>query len=164
MTWKNELSLGDVIAAAVAIAAVLTAMRQLVTSRRDLIRERRADFYLDQLAEIGITLANPTAARASVLVWPRLRMLPGDLELAFLKEWAETKSSEAARESLVQQWREADSPHGADGFPLWANEKCWIELDQARAQILETARRRTWHSGVREWLCQKLRCDGSGSR
>ncbi|CCK32004.1 putative membrane protein [Streptomyces davaonensis JCM 4913] len=51
MTWKNESSLGDVLAASVSVAAVLVAMYQLLRPRRDLITERRADLLLDQLAE-----------------------------------------------------------------------------------------------------------------
>ncbi|MFF4508972.1 hypothetical protein [Streptomyces sp. NPDC001401] len=138
MTWKNELSLGDVLAASV--SGVLVAMYRLLRSRRDLITERRANFLLDQLAEIALTLESG-GTHASRVLTARLRFLPSELKLSFLKDLADTRFSPQGEEPLKEQWKQAGTPAGDNGLARWIRDNGGAEADTAISQILEPRRR-----------------------
>lgn len=147
MTWKNEISWGDV----AAVAAVLLAMWQLVSSRQALIRERRADFYLEQLAAIARSPLESGGTHAGPDLSARVRFLPeSEFPMPLLRAWAPTRFSPEGEEPLWEKYRLAGAPYGADensGLARWLREKGRAEVDDAIAHVLEMRAgrlRRAW--------------------
>lgn len=136
MTWKNEISWGDV----AAVAAVLLAMWQLISSSRALIRERRADFYLEQLAQIAVNPLESGGTHASPNLSARIRFLPeSEFPMPLLRAWASARFASDGEEPLRQRYRAADAPYGTDdnGMARWLREQGRAEVDAAVSHVLE---------------------------
>ncbi|MFJ7271941.1 hypothetical protein ACIQV3_35795 [Streptomyces sp. NPDC099050] len=136
MTWKNEISWGDV----AAVAAVLLAMWQLVSSSRALIRERRADFYLEQLAQIAVHSLESGGTNASPDLSARIRFLPeSEFPMPLLRAWALARFAPDGVEPLWRRYRAAAAPYGTDdsGLTRWLREQGRAEVDAAVAHVLE---------------------------
>ncbi|MFI9549846.1 hypothetical protein ACIHAR_39090 [Streptomyces sp. NPDC052016] len=136
MTWKNEISWGDV----AAVAAVLLAMWQLVSSSRALIRERRADSYLEQLAQISVDPLESGGTHANPDLSARIRFLPeSEFPMPLLRAWAPTRFAPDGEAPLWQRYQAAGTPYGTDdnGLARWLREQGRAEVDAAVAHVLE---------------------------
>jgi hypothetical protein len=130
--------IGDVLAAtAVTVAAV-----QLVRSRRELVRERRRQFYLEHLVELSRTLTAfgsgiPEEARVQVRLLPQ-KYVPS------AHEWAQS----GAPRSGVNGHVYADYERERDGAepPLvwneWIRDRVRTEIDNAIGELLESSHTR----------------------
>ncbi|MER7952053.1 hypothetical protein ABTY59_32145 [Streptomyces sp. NPDC096079] len=79
MTFNPEITLGDILATALTLAALGYALWQGIGARRDLIAERRADFYLGELMTISIAMgADPIEQARTQDIRLRLKILPED--------------------------------------------------------------------------------------
>ncbi|MFF2123434.1 hypothetical protein ACFVXH_39520 [Kitasatospora sp. NPDC058184] len=150
MTWKNEMGLGDLIA----LAAILLAMWQLVTSRKDLVSERRADFYLGELMTIS-TAMGPTPedfikTRDLAL---RLAVLPPHY-LPLMRELAADQTGAVL--TRVNQDMHAGVGGPAQSWQDYLRARFMDEVETAVADVLETTHRpglwrRAWNR-VRSWV------------
>ncbi|MFE3504220.1 hypothetical protein ACFXPX_04560 [Kitasatospora sp. NPDC059146] len=151
MIWKNEIGLGDLIA----LAAIVLAMRQLVTSRRDLVAERRADFYLGELMAISIAMGPvPEAFLKSRDLALRLAVLP-EHHLLLMRELAQDETGAALA-------RVNDEMNAASGSPSvdwqdYLRGRCMDDVEAAVADVLETTNRPGPLRRLWKWACGHVR-------
>ncbi|MFE3238621.1 hypothetical protein ACFXKJ_41765, partial [Kitasatospora indigofera] len=109
-------------AAALSALAISVAGWQLVKSRKDLIRERRADFRADQLAAIAVSLeTSSTSGDPSVAA--RLRFLPPNWDMPVLRVWATMPYSQVGLVPLEALWQDYASPVVHGGMIGWVRQE-----------------------------------------
>ncbi|WP_046780824.1 hypothetical protein [Streptomyces yangpuensis] len=141
MKWTNEINLGDTLASAFALIALGLAVWQLVSSRKDLIAERRADFYLGELMTLSVALgSNPGTALQTPEIAIRLKVLPPDL-VPLLRQLANSPAETVAR---IRQEQEEDPRFGNIAASGYLRRRCQEDIAGAVGKILETVPRRHW--------------------
>ncbi|MDC0773898.1 hypothetical protein [Streptomyces sp. HD] len=118
-----------------------------------MIRERRADFYLEQLAQISVNPLESGGTHATPELSARIRFLPeSEFPMPLLRAWAPTRFAPDGEHPLWQRYRAAGAPYGADdnnGLARWLREQGWVEVDAAVAHVLEM-----WVGRLRRaWRC-----------
>ncbi|WP_019074358.1 hypothetical protein [Streptomyces hokutonensis] len=136
MKFIWEITLGDVVTVVLSVAAITIAVWQLVTSRRDLVKERRADFRAEQLAAIAVTLEH-SGDTGDASVSARLRFLPADWHMPVLRTWGEVPYSPTGLNDLQDLWEQDGSPQVPGGLIGWVRQRGRAEIAAATAKVLE---------------------------
>ncbi|WP_371589949.1 hypothetical protein [Streptomyces virginiae] len=147
MKWTNEINLGDTLSSLLTLIALGLAVSQLVSSRKDLIAERRADFYLGELMTLSMTLgAHPGMALQTPEVAIRLKVLPADF-VPLLRQLADDPEGAAAR--LRQEQMEEDVPWLLDmpADDYW-RKRCQDDIADAVGKVLKTVPARSGGNGM----------------
>lgn len=136
MAWSWDITLGDTVAAVLSVTAIGLATWQLVTSRRDLINERRADFRAGLLEAIAVTLEH-SGKNGDASVAARLRFLPPEWDMPVLRAWA--KAPRSGTQEINAMWEAAGSPEPPDEPPLigWVRQEGRQEIGRAAAMVME---------------------------
>ncbi|RKE02913.1 hypothetical protein [Streptomyces sp. TLI_171] len=153
MGWEMRLSIWAT------VAAVLVAMWTLVFSSRALIRERRADFHLEQLAAIAVIVQTVTASGMPELA-ARSRMLPAeDFPLPVVRSLGEVAQARPERHAAIHRgWEARGAPQDRDELTRWLQEQSQAEVNRAVEHVLEM------RSGWWEGTCQQFGFRGGVDR
>lgn len=133
MTFTWEMTFGDLLASLIGAAAIGLATWQLVSTRKDLIAERQADFYLGELMAISTHLgAEPSRSLRTQDLILRLRLIPQPY-LPLLRELSEDDTNAVGARLRLEQ-----GPHDHD-YHEYVRTRCMGEIKAAIDAILETA-------------------------
>lgn len=153
MGWETRLGVWAT------VTAVAVAVVTLVASSRALIRERRADFHLEQLARIAVIVQGLNENGAPELS-ARTRMLPADqFPMPVIRAWGEVSQATSERSNEIHEtWRARGAPQKRSELGPWLRAQGQAEVDRAVEHVLEVRRGR-W-----EWACRQFGFRGGVER
>ncbi|RPE27255.1 hypothetical protein [Kitasatospora cineracea] len=142
MGWETRLGVWAT------VTAVLVAVWALISSSRTVVRERRADFYLEQLAEIAL-IVEKAYAHGELALAARVRMLPeGQFAMPVVRAWARRPlAGEQLAAELERGWQEQGAPTDFDGLGRWLREQGQAEVNAGVEHVLQV--RRGWWERLR---------------